>query len=181
MPISTLMSMAFLGERIGWRRGLGIMLSFAGVMLIAFDPTSFRISTGLMYVVACAFIGSYGGILMKQMPALTGLQVQAWITHSEVAAVDFVHGEGLLMAPTVAVPRMLDAAGISLQDFDFYEIHEAFAAQVLCTLKAWSDADAQSLFAQLGLTEHLTPQRSNGVRAMVERIRADARAALEDA
>ena len=43
------------------------------------------------------------------------------------------------------------------------------------------DADAQSLFAQLGLTEHLTPQRSNGVRAMVERIRADARAALEDA
>ncbi|MCA8901350.1 MAG: DMT family transporter [Hyphomonas sp.] len=79
VPISTLMSMAFLGERIGWRRGLGIMLSFAGVMLIAFDPTSFRISTGLMYVVACAFIGSYGGILMKQMPALTGLQVQAWV------------------------------------------------------------------------------------------------------
>ena len=70
-----------------------------------------------------------------------GLQVQAWITHSEVAAVDFVHGEGLLMAPTVAVPRMLDAAGISLQDFDFYEIHEAFAAQVLCTLRAWESED----------------------------------------
>src|SRR5690606_7261552 len=54
---------------------------------------------------------------------------------------DFVHGEGLLMAPTVAVPRMLDAAGISLQDFDFYEIHEAFAAQVLCTLRAWESED----------------------------------------
>jgi acetyl-CoA C-acetyltransferase len=45
--------------------------------------------------------------------------------------------EGLLMAPTYAVPDMLDRAGITLQDFDIYEIHEAFAAQVLCTLKAW--------------------------------------------
>ncbi len=53
----------------------------------------------------------------------------------------FVHGEGLLMAPTIAVPRMLDAAGLTLQDFDFYEIHEAFAAQVLCTLRAWESAD----------------------------------------
>ena len=66
-----------------------------------------------------------------------GLEVQARLTHARVAAVDFVHGEGLLMAPTIAVSRMLDEAGLSLQDFDFYEIHEAFAAQVLCTLKAW--------------------------------------------
>ena len=70
-----------------------------------------------------------------------GLKIQAYITHSEVAAVDFVHGEGLLMAPTVAVPRMLDRAGLTLQDFDFYEIHEAFAAQVLCTLRAWESED----------------------------------------
>ncbi|HET8898478.1 MAG TPA: acetyl-CoA C-acetyltransferase [Rhodanobacteraceae bacterium] len=70
-----------------------------------------------------------------------GLEVQAWLTHGEVAGVDFVHGEGLLMAPTIAVPRMLDAAGLTLQDFDFYEIHEAFAAQVLCTLAAWESAD----------------------------------------
>ena len=79
VPISTLMSMAFLGETIGWRRGLGIMLSFAGVVLIAFDPGSFRISTGLLFVVGSAIIGSYGGILMKKMPPLTGLQVQAWV------------------------------------------------------------------------------------------------------
>lgn len=79
VPISTLMSMAFLGETIGWRRGLGIMLSFAGVVLIAFDPGSFQISTGLLFVVCSAFIGSYGGILMKKMPPLTGLQVQAWV------------------------------------------------------------------------------------------------------
>ena len=70
-----------------------------------------------------------------------GLEVQAWLTHCEAAAVDFVGGEGLLMAPAYAVPRMLKRAGLGLGDFDFYEIHEAFAAQTLCTLRAWeSDA-----------------------------------------
>ena len=68
------------------------------------------------------------------------LPVLAYITFSEVAAVDFFNKkEGLLMAPAYAVPRMLARAGITLQDFDSYEIHEAFAAQVLCTLKAWED------------------------------------------
>lgn len=70
-----------------------------------------------------------------------GLAIQAYLRDAEVAAVDFVHGEGLLMAPTVAVPRMLARNGLSLQDFDYYEIHEAFAAQVLCTLRAWESAD----------------------------------------
>jgi acetyl-CoA C-acetyltransferase len=69
-----------------------------------------------------------------------GLPVQAFLTEAQTAAVDYVHkGEGLLMAPAYAVPTMLDRAGLTLQDFDFYEIHEAFAAQVLCTLKAWED------------------------------------------
>ena len=68
------------------------------------------------------------------------MEVKAWLTFSEVAAVDFVDKkEGLLMAPAYAVPRMLEKAGLTLQDFDFYEIHEAFAAQVLSTLKAWED------------------------------------------
>jgi acetyl-CoA C-acetyltransferase len=70
-----------------------------------------------------------------------GLPVQAYLTFGKVAAVDFVKGEGLLMAPAYAVSRMLQDAGLTLQDFDFYEIHEAFAAQVLCTLKAWESAD----------------------------------------
>ncbi|WP_127784289.1 acetyl-CoA C-acetyltransferase [Rhodococcus sp. X156] len=78
------------------------------------------------------------------------LPVQAWITHSETAAVDFVHGEdGLLMAPTYAVPRMLARAGLKLGDFDFYEIHEAFASQVLATLAAWEDPEYCQ--AKLGL------------------------------
>lgn len=68
------------------------------------------------------------------------LPVLAYLTFSQTAAVDYVHGdEGLLMAPAYAVPRMLARAGLSLQDFDFYEIHEAFASQVLATLKAWED------------------------------------------
>jgi acetyl-CoA C-acetyltransferase len=69
-----------------------------------------------------------------------GLPVLAFLTFAETAAVDYVHGgEGLLMAPAYAMPRMLARAGLSLQDFDFYEIHEAFASQVLATLKAWED------------------------------------------
>lgn len=67
-----------------------------------------------------------------------GFEPMAFLAHGEVAAVDFVgKREGLLMAPAYAVPRMLARAGLTLQDFDYYEIHEAFAAQVLCTLKAW--------------------------------------------
>ena len=66
----------------------------------------------------------------------------AWFSEAQTAAIDHVHKrEGLLMAPAYAMPRMLDRAGLTLQDFDYYEIHEAFAAQVLCTLKAWEDAD----------------------------------------
>ncbi|GIX36074.1 MAG: acetyl-CoA acetyltransferase [Lysobacteraceae bacterium] len=68
-----------------------------------------------------------------------GLPIQAWLVDAQVAAVDFVHGEGLLMAPAWAVAQLLRRNGLSLQDFNFYEIHEAFAAQVLCTLKAWED------------------------------------------
>jgi len=71
-----------------------------------------------------------------------GLPVLAYLRDGEAAAVDFVNGaEGLLMAPAYAVPRLLARNNLSLQDFDYYEIHEAFAAQVLCTLKAWEDAD----------------------------------------
>ena len=70
------------------------------------------------------------------------LPVLAHLTHAKVAAVDYVHGdEGLLMAPAYAVPRLLDEAGLKLQDFDFYEIHEAFASQVLTTLKAWESEE----------------------------------------
>ena len=92
-------------------------------------------STGLSDGAAAVLLASEG------WAAARGLTVQAWLRDAEVAAVDFVRGEGLLMAPTVAVPRMLARQGLTLQDFDYYEIHEAFAAQVLCTLRAWESAD----------------------------------------
>jgi acetyl-CoA C-acetyltransferase len=76
----------------------------------------------------------------EEWAAEHGLEPLAFLVDSETAAVDYVHGgEGLLMAPAYAVPRMLARNGLSLQDFDYYEIHEAFASQVLSTLKAWED------------------------------------------
>jgi acetyl-CoA C-acetyltransferase len=76
----------------------------------------------------------------EEWAAAHGIEPLAQLTHAQTAAVDHVGaGEGLLMAPAYAMPRLLDRAGLQLQDFDLYEIHEAFAAQVLCTLRAWED------------------------------------------
>jgi acetyl-CoA C-acetyltransferase len=85
-----------------------------------------------------------------------GIPVQAYFTTAQTAGVDYVHKrEGLLMAPVYAMPTMLARAGRSFQDFDFYEVHEAFASQVLSALKAWEDP----VFCRerLGLTEPLGP------------------------
>lgn len=80
-------------------------------------------------------------IASEEWAERNGLRPQAYIMHGSHAAIDFVNGQGLLMAPTIAVSRMLDRAGLTLQDFDYYEIHEAFAAQVLATLKAWESPE----------------------------------------
>lgn len=77
----------------------------------------------------------------EEWAAARGLPVKAYLTYAQTAANDFVGGDGLLMAPTIAVSKMLERANLTLQDFDFYEIHEAFAAQVLATLKAWEDPE----------------------------------------
>ncbi|MGJ4730848.1 acetyl-CoA C-acetyltransferase [Luteimonas sp. SDU101] len=96
--------------------------------------------------------------------AAHGREVLCHIRDVHVAAVDFVHGEGLLMAPTVAVAEMLARNGLTLQDFDIYEIHEAFAAQVLCTLRAWESEDycrnRLGLDAPLG---RIDPEKMNPV------------------
>ncbi|EIK96561.1 acetyl-CoA acetyltransferase [Pseudomonas sp. M47T1] len=93
-------------------------------------------STPLTDGASVVLLGSEEWARARRLPVL------AYLRDGETAAVDFVNGqEGLLMAPAYAVPRLLARNGLSLQDFDYYEIHEAFAAQVLCTLKAWEDAD----------------------------------------
>lgn len=79
VPFSTLMSVVFLSEKIHLRRGIGIVLAFVGVLIIAVDPDSFSISIGLLYIVGSAFVGSVGGILMKRMTPITALQSQAWV------------------------------------------------------------------------------------------------------
>lgn len=91
-----------------------------------------------------------------------GHEPLAYLKDAQVSAVDFVHGEGLLMAPTVAVAELLKRNNLTLQDFDIYEIHEAFAAQVLCTLRAWESEDycrnRLGLQAPLG---QIDPQKMN--------------------
>jgi acetyl-CoA C-acetyltransferase len=84
------------------------------------------------------------GVLLasEQWAASRNLKPLAYLRYGKSAAVDFVGGkEGLLMAPAHAVPTMLQDAGIKLQDFDYYEIHEAFAAQALATLRAWESTE----------------------------------------
>lgn len=92
-------------------------------------------STALTDGASCVFLCS------EEYAKENGLEVMAFLTISQSAAVDYIDDEGLLMAPAYAVPKMLSKAGLSLQDFDYYEIHEAFAAQVLCTLEAWKSEE----------------------------------------
>lgn len=79
VPFSTILSMVFLSERIGWRRGIGITMAFLGAVVISVDPGSFTLSTGLLFVIASAFIGSCGAILMKQITPISGVRLQAWV------------------------------------------------------------------------------------------------------
>ena len=90
-------------------------------------------STPMTDGAACVLLAS------EEWAAKHGLALQSFLTYTQSSANNFVAGEGLLMAPTIAVSKILDRAHLTLQDFDYYEIHEAFAAQVLATLKAWED------------------------------------------
>lgn len=107
----------------------------------AFDKTSGRGTLTAANSTALTD-GAAAVLLSSEVWALAhGHTPMAYLRDAQVAAVDFVHGQGLLMAPTIAVPQMLARQGLTLQDFDIYEIHEAFAAQVLCTLRAWESED----------------------------------------
>jgi acetyl-CoA C-acetyltransferase len=90
-------------------------------------------STPMTDGAACVLLAS------EEWAAKHGLALQSYLSYTQSSANNFTAGDGLLMAPTIAVSRMLDRAHLTLQDFDYYEIHEAFAAQVLATLRAWED------------------------------------------
>ncbi|MDB2594331.1 acetyl-CoA C-acetyltransferase [Porticoccaceae bacterium] len=125
----------------------GIMRSTPMDKLAALKPAYDRENGTLTAANSTTLTDGAATVLLasEQWASERSLPIQAYLTHSEVAAVDFYsqgeQSEGLLMAPAYAVPRLLARAGLTLQDFDFYEIHEAFAAQALCTMKAWEDED----------------------------------------
>ena len=79
VPFMTIMSVVFLGEQVGWKRGSGIVLAIVGTALIAFDPVTFKLSTGLIFVALAALFASGASILMKRIPPMGTLQMQAWI------------------------------------------------------------------------------------------------------
>lgn len=79
VPITTLLSVLLLGERIGWRRGLGIALTLSGALLVIWNPHGLALSAGLWFVAAAAFAGSLGAVLMKQMDRIAPLRFQAWV------------------------------------------------------------------------------------------------------
>ncbi|MFN3583111.1 DMT family transporter [Phenylobacterium sp.] len=85
VPITTLLSMLMLGERIRWRRAVGITLTLAGALLVMWEPGGFAVSPGLMFIVAAAFAGSLGAVMMKQMEGVKPLQFQAWVGLASVA------------------------------------------------------------------------------------------------
>jgi len=101
VPITTLLSMAMLGERIRWRRGLGIALTFAGAMLVMWNPGGLSISLGLVYILIAAALGSLGAVMMKQMPGVKPLQFQAWVGFASfwpLAALSFAFEPGAVAA-----------------------------------------------------------------------------------
>lgn len=90
VPTATLLSVLVLGERIRWRRGLGIALTFAGAMIVMIDPAGFEVSTGLLFVAASACGGAVGTIMMKQMEGIRPLRFQAWVGFSSTVLLIFL-------------------------------------------------------------------------------------------
>lgn len=112
--------------------------------LAKLKPVFDRSSTGTMTAGnSTPLTDGAGAVLLasEDWARAKNLPVSAWLTFCKVSAVDFINTDGLLMAPAYAVSDMLKDAGLTLQDFDFYEIHEAFAAQTLATMKAWQSAE----------------------------------------
>ncbi len=79
LPFTTLLSMLFLGERVGWRRGSGMGLAFVGVIVIAYDPATFGLSLGVAFAILAALVGSVGGVAMKRIDPIPMFEMQAWI------------------------------------------------------------------------------------------------------
>ncbi|HMO41896.1 MAG TPA: DMT family transporter, partial [Phenylobacterium sp.] len=105
VPITTVLSMVMLGEQVRWRRGIGIALTLAGALAVMWDPGGFVVSTGLLFVVAAAFLGSLGAVMMKQMQGVRPMQFQAWVGFASVwplAALSLAVEPGAIQAAVTA-------------------------------------------------------------------------------
>jgi acetyl-CoA C-acetyltransferase len=126
----------------------------------AFDPANGSLTAGN----SSALTDGASAVLVASEEAMTkfGWKALARFVDAEAAAINFVGGEGLLMAPALAVSRLLERNQLKLQDFDYYEIHEAFAGQVLCTLKAWEDASyCQDVLGRSAALGCIDPEKIN--------------------
>ena len=92
VPMTTVLSIFILGERVGWKRGLGIALALSGVLLVMWDPQGVELSTGLFFAAASAFTGALGAVMMKQMTGIRPLQFQAWVGFSSMFFVGVLSG-----------------------------------------------------------------------------------------
>ncbi|MBU6371299.1 MAG: DMT family transporter [Alphaproteobacteria bacterium] len=170
LPFSTILSMAFLGETVGWRRGLGMGLAFAGVVLIAYDPNTFGLSLGVAFAVLAALVGSVGGIIMKRMEPIGPFQLQAWVAMvswpillpltlatetGQIAAVQ-AGGWGFLAALAFSV-FAVSIFGHGM----FYEIVKKYEVTLVSPLTLMTPVWAV-VFGVLLLHETLTPQLAGG-------------------
>jgi O-acetylserine/cysteine efflux transporter len=106
VPFTTLLSVIFLGERIRWRRGLGIALTLAGALIVMWDPSGVSISQGVLLIAAAALCGSVGAVMMKQMEGVRPLQFQAWVGFSSLWPLTALtalteHGQGVVLGPAL--------------------------------------------------------------------------------
>lgn len=170
LPFSTILSMAFLGETVGWRRGLGMGLAFAGVVLIAYDPDTFGLSLGVAFAVLAALVGSVGGIIMKRMEPIGPFQLQAWVAMvswpillpltlaTETGQIEAVQagGWGFLAALAFSV-FAVSIFGHGM----FYEIVKKYEVTLVSPLTLMTPVWAV-VFGVLLLHETLTPQLAGG-------------------
>jgi len=113
VPMATILSIVMLGEQVRWRRGLGMLLALAGVVIVMVDPKGFTVSAGMLYVAAAALAGALGAVMMKQIDGVTPLQFQAWVGFSSLwplAAISIFFEHGQIAVLHVALWPFVGAA-----------------------------------------------------------------------
>ena len=143
VPFTTLLSVVVLGERIRWRRGLGIALTLSGVLLVVWNPAGLVLSTGLWFIIGAAFTGSLGAVLMKQVEDVTPLRFQAWVglvsfLPLAVASAAFEHGQwasaALIGWPFVAAVLFAALVVSVLGHTSYYGLIRRYDANLLAPL-----------------------------------------------